>query len=137
MYTCQHPWLYGSVRVLTQVIGLNTPPGGNRSFTSWYPWQARASCLRLLAHFMRLAASRTFWTAGSSRPIRMAMMAITTKSSIRVKPDRRFIRTFLPSRRNTEMMAKHVGPNVESRLTAPRSGAPEKVDESLFEGGVR
>ena len=35
----------------------------------------------------RAAASRTFWTAGSSRPIRMAMMAITTSNSISVKPD--------------------------------------------------
>ncbi len=33
---------------------------------------------------MRAAASRTFWTAGSSRPIRMAMMAITTSNSISV-----------------------------------------------------
>src|SRR5262249_50404413 len=45
-------------------------------------------CLRLLAHDMRAAASRTFWTAGSNRPIRMAMMAITTSNSMRVKPRR-------------------------------------------------
>src|SRR5262249_53109813 len=38
---------------------------------------------------MRLAASRTFCTAGRSKPIRTAMMAITTNSSISVKPDRR------------------------------------------------
>src|SRR5689334_19381645 len=37
---------------------------------------------------MRAAASRTFWTAGSSRPIRMPMMAMTTSSSMRVKPER-------------------------------------------------
>src|SRR5262249_37444215 len=37
---------------------------------------------------MLAAASRTFWTAGSSRPMRMAMMAITTSSSISVKPAR-------------------------------------------------
>src|SRR5262249_41802361 len=48
-------------------------------------------CLRLLAHLMRAAASRTFWTAGRSRPIRMAMMAMTTSSSISVKPPRRFM----------------------------------------------
>src|SRR5947207_8901562 len=35
---------------------------------------------------MRAAASRTFCTAGSSRPMSTAMMAITTKSSISVKP---------------------------------------------------
>src|SRR5262245_52363602 len=43
---------------------------------------------------MRAAASRTFWTAGRSKPIRMAMMAITTSNSINVKPERlRAIRT--------------------------------------------
>src|SRR5262245_10715528 len=38
---------------------------------------------------MRAAASRTFCTAGSSSPIRMAMMAMTTNNSIRVKPGRK------------------------------------------------
>src|SRR5262245_2429425 len=37
---------------------------------------------------MRAAASRTFWTAGRSRPMRMAMIAITTNSSISVKAPR-------------------------------------------------
>src|SRR5262245_20894615 len=37
---------------------------------------------------MRLAASRTFCTAGSKRPIRTAMIAITTRISISVKPRR-------------------------------------------------
>src|SRR5262249_13425960 len=44
------------------------------------------------------AASRIFCTAGSSRPIRMAMIAITTNSSIRVKP-RRFMRASSGRRR--------------------------------------
>jgi hypothetical protein len=34
------------------------------------------------------AASRTFWTAGRSRPMRTAMMATTTNSSIKVKASR-------------------------------------------------
>src|SRR5262245_3166979 len=38
---------------------------------------------------MRAAASRTFCTAGSSKPMRMAMMAMTTSSSISVKPRQR------------------------------------------------
>src|SRR5579875_2121908 len=38
---------------------------------------------------MRLAASRTFCTAGKSKPIKMAMMAMTTNSSISVKAQRR------------------------------------------------
>src|SRR6516225_8806344 len=46
---------------------------------------ARPICLRLLAQLIRLAASRTFWTAGRRRPIRTPMMAMTTSSSISVK----------------------------------------------------
>src|SRR5262245_35921887 len=38
---------------------------------------------------MRAAASRTFCTAGNNRPMRMAMMAITTSSSISVNARRR------------------------------------------------
>src|SRR5262245_32559635 len=37
---------------------------------------------------MRLAASRTFWMAGRSRPISTAMMAMTMSSSAIVKPGR-------------------------------------------------
>jgi hypothetical protein len=37
---------------------------------------------------MRAAASRIFCTAGSNRPIRMAMMAMTTSNSISVNADR-------------------------------------------------
>src|SRR5947209_8690742 len=35
---------------------------------------------------MRLAASRTFCTAGNSKPISTAMIAMTTSSSMSVKP---------------------------------------------------
>src|SRR5262249_287746 len=47
-------------------------------------------CFRLFWHCMRLAASRTFWTAGNSKPMSNEMMAMTTKSSIKVKPSHRF-----------------------------------------------
>src|SRR5262245_7286823 len=50
-------------------------------------------CLRLFWHLARAAASRTFWTAGSSRPMSTAMIAMTTSSSISVKPRRRRERT--------------------------------------------
>src|SRR5438445_285466 len=50
---------------------------------------ASPNCLRLFWHFVRFAASRTLCTAGSKRPIRMAMIAITTSSSISVNPPRR------------------------------------------------
>src|SRR6267154_1603254 len=52
---------------------------------------ARANCFSLFVDLARLAASRTFWTAGSSRPIRIAMMAITTNSSISVNARRNFM----------------------------------------------
>ena len=42
----------------------------------------------LLLQVVRAAASRTFWTAGNSRPIKMAMMAMTTSSSISVNARR-------------------------------------------------
>src|SRR5207253_2303366 len=43
-------------------------------------------------HCVRAAASRTFCTAGRSRPISTAMMAMTTSSSISVKACRRDVR---------------------------------------------
>src|SRR5262245_7987313 len=62
--------------------------GGKEPWVSWKLCQARPNCLRLLVQLIRAAASRTFCTAGSSRPIRIAMMAITTSNSISVKPPR-------------------------------------------------
>src|SRR5437764_15439979 len=52
-------------------------------------WNARPSCLRLFWHLARAAASRTFCTAGRSKPMSTAMMAMTTSSSISVNADRR------------------------------------------------
>ena len=57
-----------------------------RLWASWYWFRARPICRRLLAHCDAAGRPRgTFWTAGKSRPISMAMMAMTTSSSIRVK----------------------------------------------------
>src|SRR5207245_308451 len=42
-------------------------------------------CFRLFWQLARAAASRTFCTAGRSSPIKTAMIAITTSSSIKVK----------------------------------------------------
>src|SRR5262249_16562380 len=52
-------------------------------------------CLRLLAHWVRAAASRTFCTAGKRSPMRMAMMAITTSNSMSVKARREDPRCFM------------------------------------------
>src|SRR5579872_6042626 len=49
-------------------------------------WTARHICLQLLIDCVRAADSRTFWTAGINRPIRMAMIAMTTSNSMSVKP---------------------------------------------------
>src|SRR5438067_11771437 len=62
------------------------PADGRTLNVSWKPCKANPICFRLLEQDMRLAASRTFWTAGNSRPIKMAMIAITTNSSINVNP---------------------------------------------------
>ena len=54
---------------------------------SWL-WNAKPICLMLFEQLMRLAASRTFCTAGTNRPTNTAMMAITTSNSISVKAER-------------------------------------------------
>src|SRR5579875_1009521 len=64
-------------------------PEGNELMASWYSWAAMTSCRRLFWHLDRLAASRADWTAGMIRATRTPMMAITTRSSISVKADRR------------------------------------------------
>ena len=46
----------------------------------------RESKLFQVVRTLRAAASRTFCTAGTNSAIRMAMIAITTSNSIRVKP---------------------------------------------------
>jgi hypothetical protein len=48
--------------------------------------QGQSDLLRLFWHFIRAAASRTFCTAGNSNPMRIAMIAITTSSSMSVNP---------------------------------------------------
>src|SRR5260370_26152744 len=44
----------------------------------------RPNWFRLFENFMRWGASRTFCTAGKSKPTKTAMMAMTTSSSINV-----------------------------------------------------
>src|SRR5262249_29486849 len=62
---------------------------GSFLYESWQLWMARPICLRLFSLWVRAAASRTFWTAGTNKPIKMAMMAMTTSNSISVKARRR------------------------------------------------
>src|SRR5262245_36995609 len=46
------------------------------------------TCFKFFVQHIRRAASRALWTAGR-RPMRMAMMAMTTSHSMSVKPRRR------------------------------------------------
>src|SRR3954451_19303169 len=63
------------------------------SLLSWpsYWCRARPSCFMLFVHWALRADSRAACTAGKSRPIRTAMIAITTKSSMSVKPRLRIV----------------------------------------------
>src|SRR5262245_35320029 len=65
------------------------PPEGSFLNSSELLWMAMPIWRRLLAQLMRSICSRTFCTAGTKRAINTAIIAMTTKSSIRVNPDRR------------------------------------------------
>src|SRR5204862_2975660 len=54
--------------------------------TSEYMAMDRPICLRLLKHWVRRAFSRAAANAGSSMAAKMPMIAMTTNSSISVKP---------------------------------------------------
>src|SRR5262245_13680836 len=80
-------------------------------------------------HLMRMAASRTFCTAGRSRPISTAMMAITTSSSIKVKPRPR-------CKPRTLVIGDYpLGPFVRSRSDSLSASTGTAV--SLLRGGLR
>ncbi len=54
------------------------------------------TCLRLLVQLMRAALALALASAGKSKPARMAMMAITTNSSMSVKaPDFGLVMCFM------------------------------------------
>src|SRR5262249_39277070 len=73
---------------------------------------------------MRLAASRTFWTAGNSRPMRIAMMAMTTSSSISVNA---------PLRRHFDQgMTPFLDKGDEKTNTAAWSSLPERMTLGCF-----
>ena len=58
------------------------PPSSAPTSSTCCRTSSRGTCMT------SAAASRTFCTAGRRRPIRMAMMAMTTSNSISVKPPR-------------------------------------------------
>src|SRR5947209_8063227 len=74
------------VNALAAVMAITALPCGNDPVADSYEWEASTICFMLFWQLMRAAAARTFCTAGNSRPIRIAMMAMTTNSSISVNP---------------------------------------------------
>jgi len=78
--------IYDSTALAEAEVEYEEVPFGNAWWVSWWLCTARPICLRLFWQADRLAASRTLCTAGRSRPIRIAMIAITTNNSTKVKP---------------------------------------------------
>src|SRR4051794_19105611 len=68
--------------------GYGAYAGGRVEFPDSKFSAPRPNCFKLFVHCERRAASRAAWTAGKSRAIRTAMMAMTTSNSIRVNPRR-------------------------------------------------
>src|SRR5580765_819173 len=86
----------------------------------------------LFWHWVRAAAPRTFWTAGRSRPMRMAMMAMTTSNSISVNAAWAFFRASLmtkpPRREEREGYASVFRrPKSVHDLTVIRSGREKEL----------
>src|SRR6476660_2722825 len=73
------------------------------------------------------AASRTFCTAGKSRPIRIAMIAITTSSSISVNADRRIKRVAIDPSPDNVTVEDEAGPVSPSALG--RTGEADRTED--------
>src|SRR3979490_1555264 len=104
---------------------------------------ASANCGRLLTHWARRAASRAAWTAGNSRAIRTAMMAMTTSNSIKVNPRRlsrinpaphdMVRRVGAVSRPGQEMVSESAGVDDFAAGLGPQCGIGAQVDTVLNE----
>ena len=78
----------------------NSSPAGASRRSHWCRAPAPGTAgAELLAHRLRRALERALFNAGSSSAARMAMIAITMSSSIRV--NRGFFRIIIPFRRST------------------------------------
>ena len=78
--------MFGKVILIQPPLPQCEAAYGNVRWLVSYVCSARASCFRLLLHCMRRAASRAACTAGNRSATSIPMMAITTRSSMRVKP---------------------------------------------------
>src|SRR5262249_50649226 len=91
---------------------------------------------------MRAAASRTFCTAGKSRPTNTPMIAITTSRSISVKPPLRLVRIMAsPPQRNVYDKGRtHAASHLRGlwlfrdvRSQPARSAAGRRMGDAKFE----
>src|SRR5436189_3797547 len=104
-----YPWTQEGM--LSGWLGLGSHPWEFMTsfprLSSMYVNQVSWICLKLLTQTVLLPSAFAWASVGSKRAARIAMIAITTKSSIRVKPLRRvpfgFIRNNLISRNALEM----------------------------------
>src|SRR5437773_564200 len=66
-------------------VGINDQVRWPSGFSSPYIWEAKPICLQLLRHWTFCALTFAFARAGSNNAAKMAMIAITTSNSIKVK----------------------------------------------------
>ena len=79
-----------SVRITAAELKFRHKPSGPRGgnfvlLSSRYIWKARPICFWLLTHLISFACSLALLSAGNSSEARIAMMAMTTSSSMSVK----------------------------------------------------
>src|SRR5262249_26720541 len=131
--------MYGRIFAVAEKSLSSTPGGRRPALVSAQLIVAIASCLRLFWDCMRVAASRTFWTAGSSRPIRMGVTARMTSSWKRENAERlgRVLMARPPSGQDRlDDVAVHIG---QAEVTAVVAVGQLRVlqAEQAQDGGVQ
>src|ERR1022692_1666742 len=92
--------------------------------SSAYIRSARPICLRLFMQLARLAFSLAVASAGNSIAARMAMMAMTTRSSIKVKPaEHALVFSICPFIPNVFVAARFQSANRDDNQTQRLTGA--------------
>jgi len=92
---------------------------------------AAPSCFRLFVHWVRKADSRTFCTAGTSRPINTAMMPMTMSNSMSVNADRGRLRQVVLQLVENAVKYSPDGASVRVEARAVTEGGPLHVIPQL------
>src|SRR5262245_58599188 len=97
---------------------------------------ARPSCLVLLAHLIFIAFDFAFASAGNSNPAKIAMIAITTRSSMRVKAF--FVRVQRVELKLTRfVILTHLALDRLSSASASWNGEWKRALAALFRGIIK